>query len=96
MGIVLVASLAGRVTADPAETMISNLEAHEFGYEVGKAIWFPLSKPPLYDNVLVLYVTKLTQALPEGLDASPDSGRRDQQLGIQSAGLLSAAAPRQA
>ena len=50
-----------------------NLKVHEFGHESGKALWFPLSKSPLYDNILVLNVTKLAQALAEGLNPPRDA-----------------------
>jgi hypothetical protein len=45
-----------------------------------KAIQFSLCKPPLNDNVFPLHVPKLAQTLPQGLDASCDSGREGSAL----------------
>ena len=71
MGIVLVAFLAARVATDPGDDHI-DLETHEFGRKVGKAIGISLRISILNDNVFPLHVAKLAQTLPERLKA----GRR--------------------
>ena len=94
MGIVEVASLAARVRCGPPVTMTSTLRRTSSAASSGRRSGFSLRRSLLNDNVFPLDVSKLAQTLPECLDAGRDSGKGGSQLGILSAGLSLAAAPR--
>ena len=77
MGIVAVASLAARVSVEPAVTMTSTLRRTSSAASVREAIEFSLRRSPLNDNVFPLHVPKLAQPLAECLDAGRGSGKRE-------------------
>jgi len=52
------------------------LETYQFGGEMKKPIVPSLGKAIVYENVLSLYVAKLTQSLPEGFDTEGIGGAR--------------------
>ena len=72
MGIVVVASFAGRVGNGPAVTMMSTLRRTKLGRKRGEAIEFSLSNRAINDNVFPLDVSKLAQPLAECLDTGSD------------------------
>ena len=74
MGIVVVASLAARVAAGPAETMMSTLRRTSSAARSGSRSNLLSAQSPLYGNVFTLHVAKLAQALQERLDAGRDVG----------------------
>ncbi len=60
MGIVAVASLAGRVAARATRDDDVDFETHKLRRERGETIEFSLCMSKLDDNILPLHVSKLT------------------------------------
>ena len=91
MGIVPVASLAARVTADRRDDDI-DFETHELGRERRQAIEFSLCVAPFDNNVFPLHIPKLSQSLGNA-SVRAEIVEGETALRILCVGFLPAAAP---
>ena len=84
IGIVVVASLAARVTCGPAVTMTSTLRrTSSDSASAGEISNFSIRIAPFKDDAFPLYIAQLAQALPERFMPACVGRRQSRQSGLQ-------------